>query len=121
MGTWEGGLVILGAIAGGVGGPILGITSSVVVRGGPRRAWMDPSILLVAFIGVTVALVGVAKLVTVHGVLLPLTAIVGGSVLALAATNIGRQIRDESPAAPPAISTNAEPNAAPDPARSEGS
>jgi hypothetical protein len=59
---------------------------------------MEPSILLVVFIGVTVALVGVVKLVSVQGALLPLSAIVGGSVLALAATNISRQIRDESPA-----------------------
>ena len=116
MSTWEVGLVMLGVIAGGVGGPILGIATSVVARGGSRRPWMEPSILLVVFIGVTVALVGVAKLVTVHGVLLPLSAIVGGSVLALAATNLGRLIRDESLAAPMAISDNAELGPAPGPA-----
>ena len=112
MGTWEIGLVMLGAIAGVVGGPILGIVSSVVVRGGPGRPWMRPCILLVAFIGVTMALVGVAKLVTVHGVLLPLSAIVGGSVLAIAATNVGRLIRDE--AEPSALRYHAELGVTPD-------
>jgi hypothetical protein len=114
MGTWEMGLVMLGAIAGGVGGPILGIVSSVVVRGGPARPWMGPCILLVVFIGVTMAVVGVAKLVTVHGVLLPLSAIVGGSVLAIAATNVGRLVRDE--AEPSALSDHAELGAVHDPA-----
>jgi hypothetical protein len=54
---------------------------------------MEPSILLVVFMGVTFALVGVTKLVTNHGIPLPILAMSGGTVLALAASHVGRQAR----------------------------
>jgi hypothetical protein len=97
MATWQFGLLALGAVAVGVGGPILCIASGILARGGSSRPWMGPSLLLVVFTGVTFALVGVTKLVTGHGVLLTLLAVVGGSVLALAASHVGRQVRDAIP------------------------
>jgi hypothetical protein len=97
MAMWQLGLVLLGAVAVGIGGPILCIASGIVARSGSSRPWMAPSVLLVVFAGVTLALVGVTKLVTGHGVLLTLLAMVGGSVLALAASHVGRQVRDAVP------------------------
>jgi hypothetical protein len=103
MVAWELGLVALGAVAIVLGGSILGMAISVLARGGSRQPWMEPSILLVVFVGVTVALVGVTKLITEHGVFLPMLSIIGGSVLALAATNIDRLLREAPRTEPLAI------------------
>ena len=104
---------IVGGVACGLSGALLGVACSRRGRSGPLPSWVRPALLAAAVLGVFAAVAGIAASVAGRpGV--PLGVITGGATLAVLSILFHQRPRPTPPTDGPGVSGHAEPSAAQD-------